>query len=825
MASKFFDSIKFAKEEREVEDVYNKGITLYFKDSPIEHPFDCDGFIATKVNGKLLRLIIEYKYDRNLKQKLDRAKILAQVVFYLKRFENSGQPLPSVCMVGDVNECFVLHVNELLPFFDEKVDWSIAPSDAYKLTDFVVKIAESSINPFVWDINENFLFKDVVDKIKDLSENVQRYVRITEHNISVIFEYFCNNVIKDRTKVSADALVSAFIGVISDRDNYFQHPTKKNELVVPPPESHIAIRGDGFHSFLSYFNVQYTPQEKNRFTEIADRLIDDERRRKDGQFFTPTLFVDKAHQLIESVLGIDWKDRYVVWDNCWGTGNLTRDYKFNELYASTLYDTEMNIGSRYNPEAIKFKFDFLNSPLSDDLFNESKIPSSLMKALKEKRPIVFLMNPPYATPSSDFGKGTASKGQGATDTAVSSEMNKIGLGNASNQSFAQFIFRVSDIIERYDLTDFAVCLFCKPIFLSGQDYDKFREKVLTNFRYRTGMLFCASEFADCSDKWGISFSIWTRGSFKDVTSFDHLLVERQGCEIVDAGHKEIYNLDGVSTLKSWIRRNLRKEPKPALQRPTLSSGVTVKIGKNCATNIIASAIGCYQNMGNNVMQNQQKVALFTSNDSSNNNGLSITKDNLLDITAAFAARKLIDGNWINDKDEYLSPNENHPKFLTFVNDSLIYSLFHSSSNQSSLRNIEFKGKNWEVTNEFFWMSKNDIMTIANELGLDETYNDARVSNERYMCQLLQSRKTDLSEEAWSILEKASFLTKETMKYRKLFNEENPKYQVLNWDCGYYQLKGLWETFMKNDFIAFKEAYKRLSDKMRPMVYELGFLKP
>ncbi len=67
-------------------------------------------------------------------------------------------------------------------------------------------------------------------------------------------------------------------------------------------------------------------------TAIADRLIEDYDRRMKGDFWTPTLFVDYAHKMMEGVLGEDWKDRYVVWDNCWGTGNLTRDYHFKELY-------------------------------------------------------------------------------------------------------------------------------------------------------------------------------------------------------------------------------------------------------------------------------------------------------------------------------------------------------------------------------------------------------------------------------------------------------------------------------------------------------------
>ncbi len=64
--SKFYNQIKSAVIEREVEDVYNKGISLYFTDN-IKHPFACDGLIEMKTeNSKMLKLIIEYKFDETL---------------------------------------------------------------------------------------------------------------------------------------------------------------------------------------------------------------------------------------------------------------------------------------------------------------------------------------------------------------------------------------------------------------------------------------------------------------------------------------------------------------------------------------------------------------------------------------------------------------------------------------------------------------------------------------------------------------------------------------------------------------------------------------
>ena len=40
----------------------------------------------------------------------------------------------------------------------------------------------------------------------------------------------------------------------------------------------------------------------------------------------------------------------------------------------------------------------------------------------------------------------------------------------------------------------------------------------------------------------------------------------------------------------------------------------------------------------------------------------------------------------------------------------------------------------------------------------------------------------------------------------------------------YQIKALCKEYMPELLKEFKEVYKVLADKMRPMVYELGFLK-
>lgn len=822
--SKFYDTIKDVIDERGVETPYKNGLTLYFPNTDYTYPFKCDGYMEPVVNGNKFRLIIEYKLDELLNDKSGKAKVLIQVIWYLKKFELDGKIIPNVCLVGDKNECFALQTNPLLKYLDEDVDWETAPSEAHRnYPEVVVKIAnDADINPFVFNIDENFSFKVVAEKIQDLACNIQRYVRVTEHNISNIFDYFCKNVLKGKNKLNGHDLVGIFMGVLNDSTNYYQHPTKPNILVCNG--TNVNMDGSNFKSFFGYFDRNYTPQEKTRMTSIADRLIEDADRRMKGDFWTPTLFVDYAHNMLERELGEDWKEKYVVWDNCWGTGNLTRDYHFGELYCSTLFQSELDMGANYNPEATKFQFDFLNDyiPSPDDIVQyQSKIPQGLYEAFKQNKPIVFFLNPPYATSSSNFGAGdNSTKGAGSCDTAVKKNMVREGMDNASKNLYAQFLYRIMRIKQVFHLTNCHIGLYSPSLFLTGPAWAVFRKHFLKEFAFENACQFQASHFADVSDSWGISFSIWKSGETTNKESFSFELIDEVEGEIQYIGCKEVYNIDGKASAKEWIKQPIKGIS--IEEKPTFSSALSVKEGNNCKTKINRNALGCYSNMGNNVDQNQQKVAIFSSCDSSNANGLSIMPENYERVVSLFAARRLVGKNWINWADEYLAPNESHPKWNEFVCDSIVFSLFESKCNQASLRQIEFKGKKWNIYNEFFWMSKDEILQTASELQLDECYNDARTAKDRFVYQKLQT--LTLSPEAQAVLDKANEIVRSTFKFRELFNGSNPEYQIMNWDCGWYQIKALAKEYGKNQLDEFNALYKALADKMRPMVYTLGFLK-
>ena len=825
MKNKFFDKIKEAKIERTVEDVYNEGINLYFPtDKGIEYPFACDGFVDTKTdNDKVLKLIIEYKFNEMMFNTVSRAKILVQVIYYIKKFEQNGMILPNVCMVGDKDECFVMHTNELLKYLDENVDWSISPSNAATANpDLVLKISQdANINPFIFEIDENFNFKLVAEKIKDLAENIQRYVRVTEHNLSKIFDYFCKNVLKGKTKLSGHDMVEIFMGVIGDKMNYFQHPSNPNILVCKG--RNVNMNGNAFKSFFGYFDRNYTPQETMCLNGIADRLIVDADRRNSGDFWTPTMFVDYAHDMISKKLGEDWKEKYVVWDNCCGSLNLTRDYKFGELYCSTLYQSELNIGADYNPEATKFQFDFLNDEIVSEnsllgVYND-KLPKGLKDALINNKPIVFFINPPYATSANKMGVDASSK-KGVAKTMVNSVMLSDKIGASSQNLYAQFLYRILMIKREFNLTNCHIAIFSPTLFLSGPSWEKFRTVYLNEFTFDSGVQFKASHFADCSDSWGISFSIWHNGETFEKNNFNYTLIDNENGEIVEVGNKVIYNIDGLKTASDWCKEPIKKIK--TFETINCSSGIKIRpeMSDNKGTNFEGS-FGYFLNAGNNVDMNTQKVSLFTMA-YGNGHGHGINTDNFDRCTALFSARKLIEKNWVNSKDEYLAPNTEHPAYNEFVNDSLIYSLFHSSSNQSSLRNVDYKGKKWDIKNEFFWLSNKEIENLSNTNGFTQTYNDARTSKERYVYNKLQT--ITLSPEAQAVLDKASDIVRNTFKYRELFNQEHPEYQIMNFDCGWYQIKALAKEYAKSDYEEFVKLYKKLADKMRPMVYTLGFLK-
>ena len=474
--------------EKDVENTYRHNFLKKFKDMEITSPFGCDGFGISKSNN--VRVLMEFKDDLNLHNKADLVKVLAQSIFYIKKFYDKGIIPPSTIFIADRNECTAIHVNDVIDYLDMDLNWGMAPSQAHTITDLVLKlIHDENIKPFIFS-SDNFI--DCIDKVKDLTDNIQRKVLVTDKNITEVFRYFDEKVL-GKNKLTTNERANLFVQLLVNSDDNYLHPVSKRKTVVTKSFGEISIASrDGFTSFFAHFSSSYTPSQKHKLAAVVDRIVEDTTRRRQGEFFTPAIWVDKAHEYIASVYGNDWKEKYVVWDPAWGTGNLTRDYQFKELYVSTLNQSDIDTANQmgYNKEAKKFQFDFLNEPFEN-------LPESLRHDIQQGKEIIVIMNPPYGTAAVKGGKENK---EGVSINFINQKMKDEKIGRCVEQMYIQFVYRLMKMKVK------GICMFTPPTMFVSESFDGFRNKVLKNYQFKKGFIMDAANFADVKS-WGLSFSI------------------------------------------------------------------------------------------------------------------------------------------------------------------------------------------------------------------------------------------------------------------------------------------------------------------------------
>jgi hypothetical protein len=301
----------------------------------------------------------------------------------------------------------------------------------------------------------------------------------------------------------------------------------------------------------------------------------------------------------------------------------------------------------------------------------------------------------------------------------------------------------------------------------------------------------------------------------DMFEFD--ILENENFEIVSKGSKHFYNLDGQKSLTEWVKESMYKPKNNAL--PVFSS---LQKTKNQTKNFGNSLGYCYFT-ANRIEYNQRYVCIMTT-PFSVSRGFHVTEKNFEKFLVSFSSRALIKENWINEKDEYKIPDVKNLSYQQFLDDSIIVSLFSNNSGQASYRNFEHMGNTYSVKNEFFWMSRERMKELADNMGYDELYNDARTASDRHVNKLLfgEQRIYDkLSPDTKAVLDKATELVELSMEMRQVVaNDEN---HLNSWDAGYAQLKLVWKEYFPEQFKEFRQLYKNMEDRMSPLVYELGFL--
>ena len=370
-------------------------------------------------------------------------------------------------------------------------------------------------------------------------------------------------------------------------------------------------------------------------------------RERKGSFFTPQIWVELSQKYLTDVLGENWQDDYTVWDCAAGTGNLLTGLtnKYN-IWASTLDKQDVEVmkdriknGANLLEDHV-FQFDFLN----DDFTKLPKALQAIVNDPEKRKKLVIYINPPYAEATS---YGLKSK-QGVSSKNKMYDKYKDMIGSAINELFVQFFIRIYKEIPDCKLASFSTLKH-----INSQNFAKFRAHFKAE--NNAGFICRANTFDNVKGQFPIGFLIWNLESKLEVLKIevdvminDNALTTcwKDGTKVFFASKKGRFIID-------WLRKYFDK-----------------KIEK----------IGYLRIQGTDVQQNNTIFVTSKPSDSDfrESKVTEITKNNLIEVSIYFTLRNIIEATWINDRDQYLYPNDGWQNDTQFQNDCLAYTLFSNN---------------------------------------------------------------------------------------------------------------------------------------------------
>lgn len=857
--------------EKDVEDAWREFFTTVFikhrTDKNDEYvmtsPEGVDGLIKSNNIIFALKLLLEFKDGTNLDNINDRARVTAQCIHYMKLLNDNEGIKPNVICGADQEKAFVLYAPNFYDYLDKSYNWNCSPSSAYKEDPKLMRdlILDKNLAVWVYDFKADkprqtkINLQELVDEINKLAQqNGNEYqVKVTGSNISGMFAEFKRIVLNKPNQVTSREAVTIFMKLlIGDNKDYYLHPNFYNKLHLPSGKL-IDVDGIGLKTFFKHFNRRLKPREQDRLLAMSDRLIQDETRRRKGDFWTPTIWANKAATILAETFGKDYKEDAIIWDCAAGTKNLTRDFIYEDLYTSTIFQSEIDLGEKYNPEAKEsFQYDFLNddvelNPIDNPDPNDWKMPNSLFNELKNAsktdKKVIFYTNPPYGT-ANNFGKyGTSKANMAKNKMNIYMKANKYG--SAAQQLYAQFFVRILKIVDDFKLTNVGIGFFTKPRFFAGGSYwKKFNDKFFGKFKFCKGVMFNSGEFNDTSNTWPIVFATYTlkKNDDKDTTTFkfdldkSDWINENDRMEVVpvlnDYPVKRMRMVYKPDDLSSWIKEPLegKKYKRAPYSYPQLSSAMSESKGLKPRGKLLDKSLGYMVFNSDNVGEGTTNRGVWVVTSSAfKANGFNVLPENLNRAVVGFAARRAVSPTWYNDQDNYQKPDEDSNKYKEVVNDSLIYTLFDNASYQAAYRNwkdysnlTNFKTK-W--ANQWFWLTIEEMRDLADHYSQNEVYDDTRGDSDRYIAKLLKNKV--LSNEAQDVLDAANNILKITMPDRQAAIISNYSLSLNAWDAGWFQIKQLVKMFPTNEnqqlMDEFKNKFAVLKSKIENEVYAMNML--
>jgi hypothetical protein len=560
-------------------------------------------------------------------------------------------------------------------FYMNDFNWNVTPSnhetkefrliknriEATLQTDTFVYDYEKDVKELHFFIANNIAKATDANKIKIDKNNFVpiylRWLQTIKPTLDVNWEYLKQfNIVdsdfyladlfvddKDTQTMDDDTTIRDNLFVIFQRQ-YYKIPKKHLNTIF---DASIEITDkETYQNFWKRYKRPPISDFQDYILERRDLLVPQDIRERKGAFFTPFQWVELSQQYLAATLGENWQDEYYIWDCAAGTGNLlaglTNKYK---IWASTIDQPDVQVMHERIAHGANllekhcFQFDFLN----DDF---TKLPPDLQVIINnpEKcKKLVIYINPPYAE-ASDKKTLTKKEGKSGVEQSLTNKKYAHLLGQANAELFAQFFIRINKEIPNCVLANFS-----KLKIIQGQHFINFRKNF--NAKLETLFLVPADTFDNVKGQFPIGFFVWINGqpeSFKKITAD---VYDKTGKKIqtktIEAHTDNQYINDWVKPYRADVSKN--------------------------------QLIGKFPFKGND-FQNQNMIQIVHHKMEYNTEAgqFFINQKNVLTACVYFAVRKVIAATWLNDRDQYLYPNDGWQMDTEFKNDCLIYTIFNNN---------------------------------------------------------------------------------------------------------------------------------------------------
>lgn len=792
-----YQKLQQVKSEEDVKDIYIKalGLKSYTK-----------GLIDIRTD--------EIWFEAKDTGKHSTYAMFTQLLHYVQVDLDKGDKLPPFLGVIDTEKAAIMKTADVLPFLKKKtIKWGKSASQFTQeaLTEVSSFIGTHFVS-FRMQTHEEEFIATVKAAIK--SGDIIR-TQITPDNLKQVFDKWVDMIGKEIIGVKPEDYALLFFadimhdGTVSTHANLPAELLHKNNAPVFSLNGKIYELGnkEGYRRFWAIYHKPPKEEYRNYLLERRDSLIPLDERSFKGAYYTPLNVVDKAYDKLNEVLGKNWQREYIVWDMCCGVGNLeTKHSNPRNIYMSTLDQADIDVmkATKTCVAAERFQYDYLNDDITDDgridYTLTNKIPIGLRKAIAENKKILVLINPPYAEATNAnntaVGNDKAENKAGVAKTKISQFMDKYG--KASNELFTQFVARIAQ-----EMPNATLAMFSKLKYVNAPNFEKFRQN--WSAKYLGGFIVHSKAFEGLKGNFPIGFLVWQTAQDKSY-QINEITADVIDKNINPIGEKSFYNISNDKFLNVWINRP-RANKQDVLP---LKNAVSPSTGKAPVRVWSDDALGYLIFKGNDP-QNSDATCILSSV-YGDGHGVYITRENLMPIFVMFLIRKIIKPTWINDRDQFLQPTVELPQ--EFIDDCLVWMLFNGSNLTASADGLEWNDKTWSIVNHFIPYAESEV-------------NAPSRFESDFMVQYIADK--EFSAEAVSVLDSGRKLWKAYFEHTDSYDVRE-EYKLNRADVGWYQIRNALKKRNESSdyppvsFAEFESAYKELSDKLRPLVFEYGFLK-